>query len=223
MVLRNRELLVVLRTVRPEHLFFNLLLSTWSCAFERGAGHGACSCNTKLIRPPQVLEATFDKMKPRVDLPNRNGELAWPALLRKLDRIDPFPMPELISGPVVGRSARRVVRTAPFQSLPQIAMIGLGTAHDKRADHRRQYHRLPPPSRRDLISGISDIQWVDDHVLLCWPKYASLLLTLGRIGDTIGHAIVYQLGLVLCSAVAFRCSSAMHRATAPCWRFAACR
>jgi len=50
----------------------------------------ALSCNTKLVYPPQdVLEQTFDKFKPRPDLPNRNGELAWPALLRKLDRADP--------------------------------------------------------------------------------------------------------------------------------------
>jgi hypothetical protein len=28
-------------------------------------------------------------VKPRPNLPNRNGELAWPALLRKLDRADP--------------------------------------------------------------------------------------------------------------------------------------
>jgi hypothetical protein len=49
----------------------------------------ALSCNTKLTYPPQdVLEATFDKVKPRANLPNRNGDLAWPALLRKLDRVD---------------------------------------------------------------------------------------------------------------------------------------
>src|ERR1700724_397029 len=49
----------------------------------------ALSCNTKLVYPPQdVLEKTFDKVKPRANLPNRNGELAWPALLRKLDRGD---------------------------------------------------------------------------------------------------------------------------------------
>jgi hypothetical protein len=49
----------------------------------------ALSCNTKLVYPPQdVLEKTFDKVKPRANLPNRNGELAWPALLRKLDRVD---------------------------------------------------------------------------------------------------------------------------------------
>ena len=50
----------------------------------------ALSCNTKLVYPPQdVLEATFDRVKPRPELPNRNGDLAWPALLRKLDRTDP--------------------------------------------------------------------------------------------------------------------------------------
>jgi hypothetical protein len=49
----------------------------------------ALSCNTKLVYPPQdVLEKTFDKVKPRPNLPNRNGDLAWPALLRKLDRVD---------------------------------------------------------------------------------------------------------------------------------------
>ena len=49
----------------------------------------ALSCNTKLVYPPRdVLEKTFDKVKPRANLPNRNGELAWPALLRKLDRVD---------------------------------------------------------------------------------------------------------------------------------------
>ena len=35
----------------------------------------AMSCNTKLVYPPQeVLEKTFDKVKPRPKLPNRNGE-----------------------------------------------------------------------------------------------------------------------------------------------------
>ena len=83
MILRNHGLLVVGRTIPAA---FNLL-------YRMG---GACevqvmalSCNTKLIYPPQeVLEATFDKVRPRPNLPNRNGDLAWPALLRKLDRVD---------------------------------------------------------------------------------------------------------------------------------------
>jgi len=50
----------------------------------------ALSCNTKLTIPAtDILEKTFDKVRPRVDGPNRNGDLAWPALLRKLDRVDP--------------------------------------------------------------------------------------------------------------------------------------
>ena len=50
----------------------------------------ALSCNTKLTYPPRdILEAVFDKVKPRPDRPARNGDLAWPAFLRKLDRIDP--------------------------------------------------------------------------------------------------------------------------------------
>jgi hypothetical protein len=50
----------------------------------------ALSCNTKLTYPPQsVMESVFDKTRPRTDRPARNGNLAWPALLRKLDRTDP--------------------------------------------------------------------------------------------------------------------------------------
>ncbi len=50
----------------------------------------ALSCNTKLVQPPQdVLEQTYDKMKPRPGHGSRNGHLAWPALLRKPDRVDP--------------------------------------------------------------------------------------------------------------------------------------
>jgi ribulose-5-phosphate 4-epimerase/fuculose-1-phosphate aldolase len=83
MVLRNHGLLVVGRTIPAA---FNLLYR-----MERACEVQvmALSCNTKLVYPPRdVLEATFDKVKPRVDKPNRNGDLAWPALLRKLDRVD---------------------------------------------------------------------------------------------------------------------------------------
>jgi ribulose-5-phosphate 4-epimerase/fuculose-1-phosphate aldolase len=83
MVLRNHGLLVVGRTIPAT---FNLLYR-----MERACEVQvmALSCNTKLVYPPQdVLEKTFDKVKPRANLPNRNGELAWPALLRKLDRVD---------------------------------------------------------------------------------------------------------------------------------------
>ena len=84
MILRNHGLLVVGRTIPSA---FNALFR-----LERACQVQvmALSCNTKLIMPStEVLEATFDKMRPRTDKPNRNGDLAWPALLRKLDRIDP--------------------------------------------------------------------------------------------------------------------------------------
>ena len=84
MILRNHGLLVVGRTIPAA---FNLLYR-----MERACEVQvmALSCNTKLVYPPKdVLEATFDKVRPRVDQPNRNGDLAWPALLRKLDRVDP--------------------------------------------------------------------------------------------------------------------------------------
>src|SRR3982075_2849244 len=83
MVLRNHGLLVVGRTIPAT---FNLLYR-----MERACEVQvmALSCNTRLVYPPDdVLEKTFDKVKPRAELPNRNGELAWPALLRKLDRVD---------------------------------------------------------------------------------------------------------------------------------------
>ena len=86
MILRNHGLLVVGRTVPAA---FNLLFR-----LERACETQvmALSCNTKLIYPPQdVLEETYDKMKPRAEPRRRNGELAWPALLRKLDRIDLVP------------------------------------------------------------------------------------------------------------------------------------
>lgn len=84
MVLRNHGLLVVGRTIPAA---FNLLYR-----MERACEVQvmALSCNTKLIIPSrEILEKTFDKVKPRLDKPNRNGDLAWPALLRKLDRVDP--------------------------------------------------------------------------------------------------------------------------------------
>src|SRR4051812_856396 len=84
MILRNHGLLVVGRTVPAA---FNVLFR-----LERACEVQvmALSCNTKLIYPPQdVMEETFDKMRSRPDRPARNGGLAWPALLRKLDRTDP--------------------------------------------------------------------------------------------------------------------------------------
>lgn len=50
----------------------------------------ALSCNTKLIYPPkEILEDTCERMQPKPGRGACNGDLAWPALLRKLDRADP--------------------------------------------------------------------------------------------------------------------------------------
>ena len=83
MVLRNHGLLVVGRTIPAT---FNLLYRMErACEIQVMA----LSCNTKLTIPSSdILEKTLDKMRPRADKPNRNGDLAWPALLRKLDRVD---------------------------------------------------------------------------------------------------------------------------------------
>jgi len=83
MILRNHGLLVVGRTIAAT--FSLLYRMERACEVQVMA----LSCNTKLAYPPQeVLEKTFDKLKPRPNLPNRNGELTWAALLRKLDRVD---------------------------------------------------------------------------------------------------------------------------------------
>jgi MFS family permease len=74
-------------------------------------------------------------------------------------------------------------------------MIGLGTAT---AQLDTSVNIAFPAITRGFDLAIGGIQWV----VICYVlTYASLLLALGRIGDTIGHAIVYRAGLI-CSAVA---------------------
>jgi MFS family permease len=74
-------------------------------------------------------------------------------------------------------------------------MIGLGTAT---AQLDTSVNIAFPAITRGFGLTIGDIQWV----VICYVlTYASLLLALGRIGDTIGHAVVYRAGLI-CSAVA---------------------
>ena len=75
-------------------------------------------------------------------------------------------------------------------------MIGLGTAT---AQLDTAVNIAFPAITRGFDLAIGDIQWV----VICYVlAYASLLLALGRIGDTIGYAVVYRAGLV-CSTVAF--------------------
>ena len=78
----------------------------------------------------------------------------------------------------------------------QIAMIGLGTATTQLDT---SVNIAFPAITRGFNLAIGDIQWV----VICYVlAYASLLLALGRIGDTIGHAIVFRVGLAW-SAVTF--------------------
>lgn len=75
-------------------------------------------------------------------------------------------------------------------------MIGLGTAATQLDT---SVNIAFPAITRAFDIAIGDIQWV----VICYVlSYASLLLALGRIGDTIGYAIVYRTGLIL-SAIAF--------------------
>jgi MFS family permease len=71
-----------------------------------------------------------------------------------------------------------------------VAMIGLGTAT---AQLDTAVNIAFPSITRGFDLAIADIQWV----VICYVlTYASLLLALGRVGDTVGHAIVFRIGLV---------------------------
>jgi len=84
-----------------------------------------------------------------------------------------------------------LLRSKPWQ----VAMIGLGTAT---AQLDTSVNIAFPAITRGFDLAIPDIQWV----VICYVvTYASLLLALGRIGDTVGHAVVYRIGLIW-SAVA---------------------
>jgi len=74
-------------------------------------------------------------------------------------------------------------------------MIGLGTAATQLDT---SVNIAFPAITRGFGLSIGDIQWVVISYVL---TYASLLLALGRIGDTVGHALVFRIGLI-CSAVA---------------------
>lgn len=82
MILRNHGLLVVGGSV-PE-AFNNIFRLERACQ----AQVAALSCNTELLFPPQrVVEESYRLYLPQTRRPF--GVLEWPALLRKLDRIDP--------------------------------------------------------------------------------------------------------------------------------------
>ena len=90
------------------------------------------------------------------------------------------------------RAPGGLLRSRPWQ----VAIIGLGTAT---AQLDSSVNIAFPAITRGFDLAIPDIQWV----VICYVlTYASLLLAMGRIGDTIGHAVVYRIGLAW-SAVAF--------------------
>jgi ribulose-5-phosphate 4-epimerase/fuculose-1-phosphate aldolase len=81
-ILRNHGALVVGKTAGEA---FN-----WTHRLELACRSqiGAMSCNTKLRPVPQdVLEETWNNYQPGTRRPY--GVMEWPALLRKLDRMDP--------------------------------------------------------------------------------------------------------------------------------------
>jgi MFS family permease len=72
----------------------------------------------------------------------------------------------------------------------QVAMVGLGTAATQLDT---SVNIAFPAITRGFGLSIADIQWVVISYVL---TYASLLLALGRIGDTVGHALVFRIGLI---------------------------
>src|SRR5215472_16543165 len=78
-----------------------------------------------------------------------------------------------------------------FHARPwQVAMIGLGTAATQLDT---SVNIAFPAITRGFDLSIGDIQWV----VICYVlTYASLLLALGRIGDTVGPALVFRIGLI---------------------------
>ncbi len=69
-------------------------------------------------------------------------------------------------------------------------MIGFGTAATQLDT---SVNIAFPAITRGFDLSIGDIQWV----VICYVlTYASLLLALGRIGDRVGHALVFRIGLI---------------------------
>jgi len=82
LILRNHGALTVGRSVGEA---FN-----WMHRLELAchAQLGAMACNTPLVQvAPEVLEETWNNYQPSTRRPY--GLMEWPALLRKLDRLDP--------------------------------------------------------------------------------------------------------------------------------------
>jgi MFS family permease len=72
----------------------------------------------------------------------------------------------------------------------QLAAIALGTAATQLDT---SVNIAFPAITRGFDLSISDTQWI----VICYVlTYTSLLLALGRIGDTVGHALVFRLGLI---------------------------
>jgi MFS family permease len=90
-----------------------------------------------------------------------------------------------ISKPDHPRSSAALLHARPWQ----VAMIGLGTT----AAQLDTSVNIAFPAITDAFSlAIGDIQWV----VICYVlTYASLLLALGRIGDSVGRALVFRIGL----------------------------
>jgi ribulose-5-phosphate 4-epimerase/fuculose-1-phosphate aldolase len=82
MILRNHGLLTVARSIADAFLYMFFLQR--SCEIQLAAQSGGAP----LVRIPQSILNGFQAQTQQV-LHNSGGQLAWPGLLRKLDRLDP--------------------------------------------------------------------------------------------------------------------------------------
>ena len=84
----------------------------------------------------------------------------------------------------------------------QLVVIGLGTAA---IQLDTAVNIAFPAITRGFALAIGDIQWVVISYVL---TYACLLLVCGRIGDLVGHARIFRLGLVWTSVAQLLCAMA---------------
>ena len=84
----------------------------------------------------------------------------------------------------------------------QLALIGLGTAV---VPLDSAVNIAFPAITRGFDLAIGDIQWVVISYVL---TYASLMLAFGRVGDMLGHATVFRLGLLWSAVACLSCALA---------------
>ena len=84
----------------------------------------------------------------------------------------------------------------------QLALVGIGAAI---APLDTAVNIAFPAITRGFALEVGDIQWV---VIAYVLTYSSLLLAFGRIGDILGHAAIFRLGLAWSTVALLLCAAA---------------